>query len=361
MQQNEQMWEKYRQKLLKTYIWITASIVLLEIVIYVWMTAADLESKFFDSYILSYIVIPCAINSLLVFIMHRINASERNTTKFKNAATIYGLELMALNVACIHSYFYCVPVALCLPVLISTIYGDRVLMRNTAILSVIFLGVSLMWAWYIERPGDIILLFNDLVILLIICISYAIGSILNQFELETRNQIRVSAIRQQQLEQQLKTDQMTGLLNHTSFYRRLFETIDAATINSSPLSLAVIDLDNFKVINDTHGHENGNTVLITFARIMESCCDSTDIICRYGGEEFTIIFPGKRGEQALKTARQILDVFRQTEFDFMEEHVTFSCGICHWRPGLTPNDVFNQADMAMYEAKKRGKNRCILK
>ncbi len=360
MQQNEQMWEKYRSKLLRTYIWITASIVLLEIIVYVAMVAADLKSRFFDSYILVYIVAPCAVNSLLVFIMHMIDSSPRFGTKFKNAATIYGLELMALNVSCMHSYFVCVPVALCLPVLISTIYGDRSLMRNTAIMAVICLGISLIWAWFIERPGDIMLAFNDLVVLLIIFISFVIGRVLNQFELETRHQMRIGTIRQQQLEQQLQTDQMTGLLNHTSFYKRLYETIDAATISSSPLSLAVIDLDDFKSINDTYGHENGNTVLIAFARIMESCCESTDIICRYGGEEFTIIFPGKRGDQALKTTRQILDIFRATEFDFMDEHVTFSCGICRWRQGLTPNDVFKQADMAMYEAKKRGKNRCVL-
>lgn len=155
-------------------------------------------------------------------------------------------------------------------------------------------------------------------------------------------------------------DGLTGLYNHTAIKEELTDEISIAGRNNSPLALAMIDLDNFKRVNDTYGHPVGDQVLRTLSLLLKQRLRRSDVIGRYGGEEFVVIFPGTTAT----VARKVLDQVRQAFFkiqQFSEQgefSVSFSAGIAQLTLTQDTDELFDSADAALYSAKHSGKN-CI--
>ncbi|MDO8702139.1 MAG: diguanylate cyclase [Undibacterium sp.] len=156
-------------------------------------------------------------------------------------------------------------------------------------------------------------------------------------------------------------DGLTGLYNHTAIKEELTAEISIAGRNNSPLALAMIDLDNFKRVNDTYGHPVGDQVLRTLSLLLKQRLRRSDVIGRYGGEEFVVIFPGTTAN----VARKVLDQVRQAFFkiqQFSEQgefSVSFSAGIAELTQTQDTDELFDSADAALYSAKHSGKN-CIV-
>jgi diguanylate cyclase (GGDEF)-like protein len=157
-------------------------------------------------------------------------------------------------------------------------------------------------------------------------------------------------------------DSLTGLLNHTTIKERLGVEVMRAARNNGRLSFAMLDIDSFKSVNDRFGHLIGDRVIKSLSRLLQQRLRKTDILGRYGGEEFAIILNDTDG----KTAVQVMDGIRQafsqirhrtqeTEFE-----VTFSCGIAEF-PTYTDTARLNDAaDKALYVAKHKGRNQVVL-
>lgn len=150
-------------------------------------------------------------------------------------------------------------------------------------------------------------------------------------------------------------DSMTDLLNHKNSLRRLKEEVDRAKRINYPLSVAMIDLDNFKLVNDNYGHQTGDEVLIQVAQILKENCRATDIIGRYGGEEFIVIMPDTRDRDASLLLQRIQTRIEETRFKD-GVHITLSCGISELN-GESVHGILKSSDIMLYEAKKKGKNR----
>ncbi len=168
----------------------------------------------------------------------------------------------------------------------------------------------------------------------------------NNVELEKKNK---------ELSELTMLDSMTNLLNHKNSLRRLKEEVDRAKRIEYPLSVAMVDLDNFKLVNDTYGHQIGDTVLIQVAQILSECCRTSDTIGRYGGEEFIIIMPDTNGRDASLLLNRIQSRIDETSFK-EGIHVTVSCGISELN-GESVHGILKSSDIMLYEAKKKGKNR----
>ena len=156
-------------------------------------------------------------------------------------------------------------------------------------------------------------------------------------------------------------DGLTALYNHTAIKEELIAEIAIAGRNNTPLALAMIDLDNFKHVNDTYGHPVGDQVLRTLALMLRQRLRGSDVVGRYGGEEFAVIFPGTTAA----TASKVLDKIRQAFFkiqQFSEKgdfSVSFSAGIADLTLTQDSDELFESADSALYIAKQNGKN-CIV-
>ncbi len=167
---------------------------------------------------------------------------------------------------------------------------------------------------------------------------------------------------QEQLEQHLAkineqsiTDPLTGLRNRRAFLERLHEETERATRYGSPLSLAMVDVDHFKMLNDTHGHPVGDAALQQIGQVLRSQSRTTDLVARYGGEEFVIILPATDldGAQVLgERFRRSVEQARSCDLP-----LTVSVGVAelHTNSG---DDLVRDADIALYRAKADGRN-CV--
>ena len=168
----------------------------------------------------------------------------------------------------------------------------------------------------------------------------------------------------EQLEQLLMVDEKTGLHNFREFQRRLRQEWQRADRYAVPLSLVFLDLDHFKQVNDTLGHQAGDTVLREFATLVAGGARANDFAARYGGEEFAVILPHTDGAMAMRVAERIRSAVSEFEFlaDEKSTHVTVSAGIATF-PSLpeikSVDALVLAADRALYRAKDLGRNRVV--
>lgn len=182
-----------------------------------------------------------------------------------------------------------------------------------------------------------------------------------QMEIDERRKTE-EALRQSEsryMELSIKDD-LTGLYNQRHFYHLLHAEIERTERYERPLSLMLIDIDDFKRFNDTYGHMEGDRVLERIGATIQRCIRRTDWAFRYGGEEFTVCMPETSGDHAGVLAERIRMEFRAERFrprPGKEESKTVSIGIAQYRPGEELRDFIARTDRNMYEAKRQGKDR----
>lgn len=157
-----------------------------------------------------------------------------------------------------------------------------------------------------------------------------------------------------------RTDFLTGLANRGYFMERFHEAVFKADHHGEPLSLLMADLDHFKAVNDTHGHDAGDEVLKAFAAKLLHICRKEDLAARSGGEEFLIILPQTPEEDAQRVALRICAVMRDADVLGRGVPVTVSIGVAGHTMGESPDELLKRADQALYRAKEKGRNRISL-
>ena len=171
------------------------------------------------------------------------------------------------------------------------------------------------------------------------------------------NQVAI-AIENARLYEESIADGLTGLYQRKFFKLRLEEELKRSKRYKHPLSLAMIDIDNFKRVNDEHGHLMGDEVLKEVALVLKKSTRLEDIVARYGGEEFVIVMPHTPVENMRKTGERLRAEIEQMEISGVR--ITISVGIGHFDGkdmDFDHRDLIRRADEALYLAKKRGRNR----
>lgn len=164
-----------------------------------------------------------------------------------------------------------------------------------------------------------------------------------------------------QMEKLSYTDQLTGLSNRRHMQAEIREMILEQRSSGTPFTVLMIDLDNFKNINDLYGHDAGDAVLREVADIFQTSLRKIDIKSRWGGEEFVILLPHTSIENARNIGEKLLQKVRSAEVSHEAHtiHVTFSCGIASCGDDSTAETLIKEADDALYLAKNSGRNRII--
>lgn len=156
------------------------------------------------------------------------------------------------------------------------------------------------------------------------------------------------------------TDELTGLPNRRAFLRRIEDEVARVQRYGFPLSLALIDLDHFKQINDKYGHAGGDEVLQLYSKNILSIFRHHDLVARYGGEEFAVLLPNTDAEGALRALTKVRNRATETRWQADGEMIpvpTFSSGVSLYKPGETASGFIERADKALYRAKRLGRNR----
>lgn len=164
----------------------------------------------------------------------------------------------------------------------------------------------------------------------------------------------------EKMKEQAITDGVTGLYTHRYYQERLIEEVKWSERVRKPLSLVMVDADNFKKFNDTLGHPQGDALLKEIANLLKDACRDSDLVCRYGGDEFSLILKETDKEGARKIAERIREAF-ELRLGKHKVKVTSSIGVaCFPTDATTKAELVKAADAALYESKRRGRNQVQL-
>lgn len=165
----------------------------------------------------------------------------------------------------------------------------------------------------------------------------------------------------EKLAEQAYTDELTKLYNRRKIWQCFGSSYQKATAQELPLSCIIIDIDHFKRVNDSFGHDFGDNVIVELAKIIRSNLRKTDHCGRIGGEEFLIVLNNTTGKEAHDVAERLRNQFLESELNILESPFSLSCGVTQ----LSPNDsefldLYRRADDALYKAKHLGRNQSVI-
>lgn len=254
--------------------------------------------------------------------------------------------------------------ALLLPVMVALVYFDRRLLIGLILLGSMFYTVIyvVLERMIMHKPLLEFLLVQGL-FAMFAALAYGV---LLRFG-EASHHLQQLARSEQELlveraisDKLLKMDALTGLYNHKTFHEYLDSLLEQCETHGLPLQIGLLDIDNFKRINDTYGHWVGDLVLKEVAAEIRSSIGLNDFAARYGGEEFAVIYT----EGSLPGAKALTERLRvaiaKMEHPYADgRQITVSVGLCDYRRGMGKEALFRSADEALYLAKRSGKNRVV--
>jgi diguanylate cyclase (GGDEF)-like protein len=188
----------------------------------------------------------------------------------------------------------------------------------------------------------------------------SLASIISQKPLQIAiilSDITQQEIYKHELEQLVITDVLTKIKNRRYYEQKIQEEIVRACRYNEKLSIIIFDIDFFKKVNDSHGHDIGDKILIEYTRLISSILRNSDSFCRIGGEEFVIITPQTSQDEAYKLAEKIR---KEVEKYQVILPITLSFGVTEHRNEEDKDTMFKRADNALYKAKTSGRNRVVI-
>lgn len=324
-----------------------------------FLTITEMQTKEFITF---YILKPTII---MAFIVLLAESGVRWLPKHHEYILISASTLIVITIVSIHSSLEYLLFFLFFPIIISIFYFQY----KKLLYALVNTGIAL-FALYTFDPdlneNISIISFITLITTLLVysCIAFGIlargREILSHLRTsyESNQELLVRTILMDKL---AKTDALTDTYNHMAYHEFKDNLVEQAENGRMALHLAVLDIDNFKSVNDTYGHRAGDVVLRRVAELTRSKAGSNDIVARYGGEEFALLFTEKSFQEVYDLVEEIRTNIASTSHEVLNGlNVTVSIGLNQYTPGMGKENFFQGADAALYEAKHSGKNRTAL-
>lgn len=356
---NTALRDRFRHQLTNVHASTVLTVSIFEIIGYIILINSGVEEfSLSNSYLWVAVILPIIINITTHSVARHIINKSNVSRQAKNSTIIFAALITSFVVSIIHKEYLVTSCSFIFPMILSSMFNNKKLL-NASFLASLLILFCVRLAFAIDDSLTLTINLNLLALCGFSFIAYICGIISINFSKNNYATIKSQAKQNLQLIEHLSRDSMTGLYNHKSFYSQLDKKINSIE-NNEPLCVAVIDVDDFKNINDTYGHFCGDTVLIYLADLIKSQSATIGTAFRYGGEEFAIIFSGTNSTKACLIVENILHDFRNHIFHFAQQSITFSAGIAEYKSGDTSDMLFEKADRTLYTAKCIGKN-CVLK
>ncbi len=330
--------------------------VLLELGMGIFFWVTDTLSQTLGEYIAIKVLLPTFLNILLCLLAFALNHSKEHSERTKNRVAAVSLIIFAGQVSMVHSYFIPVWGLTLFALMYVSVFHDPFFLKIESVLCLLFIAAS-CWQHISDYPEQLsfsiqCLTVTELVGLLICYMAF-------QLELFSRKEFMLnteSDAGKQRYKSEYETDKLTGVYSRAY----LLEKADYIFSNCnefSPAGVAMLDIDDFKKVNDTYGHDNGDIVLNQFGQLLNSYNDGNTFCGRYGGEEFVIVFKYGEPKMNCDTVEELRKKFSEILFPFMDGRVTLSAGYYTAREHTSFEDALKKADDALYISKRTGKNK----
>lgn len=314
-------------------------------------------------YMVNYFLIPCGLVSATVGLSHLCIKTiwKKRNIEFISGVIVITMVLVVSELIALNHGTSIIFVMYVAPIILSTVYVNRKTLFFAYIMSLAFYLIVLFgYLHSFVSPDDYTHTYMDMLTNIgILTAVYLICLLIFKRIRELINTAVTQSIRQIELSHELSLDSLTQLYNHATFYEKLDEHIMRYKKAHHEFSLIVMDLDNFKSINDAWGHDCGDIVILRLVDLINAELREEELAFRYGGEEFTVLTPGiTRGMELAERIRKAMEMQR---FDFMDRSITISIGVSAYEASFGGRrEFFSSADKALYSAKQSGKNRVCL-
>lgn len=315
----------------------------------------------FQIFVVRYVLLPTVIDFGGIIIAKAALNSKRFSAREKNRIVCYLAFLLTAVIECTHYSYAETTLLPCIVILFAALVVDVNLCRNICIISYGTLTIASAERYMEGITVGFRVLVSFIIVAVAIFCSYRVAILLAQHESTQFWLISRSRKKKVELMEQIRIEPTTGLLSRRILMDTLEQCCRMAKNHSEPMYLAMVDIDNFKKINDTYGHVCGDEVLRKIGRIIRENVKGTAEGYRYGGEEFVILFRQKDMEDVVRVMERIRVAMAKSRFDFLgQDKITISCGIAEYRYGMKPAEWICRADHSLYQAKHEGKNRVIV-
>lgn len=348
-------YQKWRGFIYKTNYLCMAVVLFTEIVMFFIFRKQNLFLQPIPVYLFRFLILPTMINLGLIMIGRILRRVLYKRERLQNAIPVCQLMLLCFIVCCVHHVFSVTFCTFSFPIFLSAIFCDKRLTRVITGFSFVLLTAAQFVGPSFNDVYSIYLIPEYFVATIALLASALVCSILSRFQ-EEKNGV-IEAVYQSRLEAigRLNLDQKTGLYGVTAFRNQLAQLLEQNPEKQN-VAIAMLDIDDFKQVNDCFGHTKGDEVILRLAELMKKLCGERFFPVRFGGEEFVILFSGGEWAEYRAITKRLLVEFASAEYDFTDKTISVSAGISQWMPNLSGDELFNQADKALYESKASGKN-----
>lgn len=359
--ESQRLYQQFRRTVEKS-AWI---LILLIFIIEVIVAVLMINEQLLDvnqtplEYSLSYVVLPTLINMECAAIYHYIEFKTTFSESKKNYFLILVFNTFCLSTSLVHNALPLISLSFILPIFLSAIFGNKRMTDRSFWLSFISYIITSSVGIYYTKQLTTMVYLNYTAGAILVCAGYLIAKNTIIYQKKNHDVLISFNERQKIMIEELKKDSLTQLYNHQTFYNELNEQIQKTRLNHQPLVLAIIDIDDFKRVNDTFGHVKGDKVLLELSNLMKAYKQDNMMLARYGGEEFCILFENTQLHDAYSFMEKMRLDFSHIEFvEMPSTRITFSVGLVE----LTSDadnavSLVEKADLAMYQSKKEGKNK----
>lgn len=352
---------KWRRKVFSVCIFSTAVMSIMGLAIVMAFELQEASGAEGVKIALRRVLLPMSISAAAVFAAYRMDKTKADDN-IKNYACVFALLLILVMGAQLHERVYLVLLFPCLAIAITPPFGDMKLLDVTFVVTAAASLLScLLWVMSVEASS-----------LVKVAVTVGVAGSCFVFYFFARSMLSAMLVQmkfvadswkeQERLVLELQLEPLTRLYNRTAFQEAISASMGNYRHFGHLATLAFIDLDNFKGINDTYGHASGDAVLIAFSELLTSSLGGNRNVFRYGGDEFAVLFKDASAQEVKTTMEDIREHYANMKFDFIMDDVKVSAsiGIATYQKGMTSKEWVTAADDAAYAAKKSGKNSVVL-
>ena len=328
---------------------------------FVFYMKSDTLVQTVEDYFLTRVLFPGSAN-MLAYILAALCERSKARPRFKNCVCAFCLCTVGGSMAIFHGWFVPLWCAPSIAMVYCSVFRDKKLQNALMVYCMFLTAVACLYIC-IEHPDRYSeYIQNAVVVTVMIVLIRLIGAILVYFNNLIVDKNLEAYRKEREYQRLLSFDDLTQV-----YSRPYLITLAKNVLNGeydicggdNELTCAILDIDNFKSVNDTYGHESGDEVLRVLGSILHKEIENGKIAGRYGGEEFVLLLAGGRHSDNNAEIERLRKEFESRTYDFCDKTFTFSVGTVQCHIGENFDDVLPKADKALYKAKKTGKNKLV--